>query len=427
MIPQTQDIGPSDWRPPLVALIGIGMGKEDLSLRASRWIDRAEVLAGGTRHLDLFPDHTADMIAIESPLEAFFERIGEVSEAKRTAVLASGDPFFFGIGSRLVKHLGRDRVLAIPNVSAVQSLFARLGESWEDVRVMSLHGRAEAQTASWLRELRRRPRMVLFTDPHHTPAWIARQLLDAGFSDRILVVAEDLGLPTEYVAWYPLDEARDRSFSPLNLVAILPAADSSEGAVGADHMGPVLGLAEEAFRHEAGLITKLEVRAVVLAYLQIEPGLVMWDLGAGSGSVSIEAARMAALKQVFAVERDPARFSQLVENVKRFRCFEIQPICGSAPEPLNLLPDPDRVFIGGSGTDLECMLQQVAARLRPGGRVVQTMVTLDTLETARSFWQGKPFDLNIAQLQVSRAVPIGKSLRLEPLNPVFIITVWRRP
>jgi precorrin-6Y C5,15-methyltransferase (decarboxylating) len=135
---------------------------------------------------------------------------------------------------------------------------------------------------------------------------------------------------------------------------------------------------------------------------------------------------MAPLKGVFAVEKSPARFHQLVENIRRFRCFEIRPVNGEAPEALDGLPDPDRVFIGGGGVGIQEILRVVESRLRPGGRVVLTAVALDTLEAARSFFQGKPFDFTLSQVQVSRSVPIGKSARLEPINPVFVVSAWRR-
>jgi len=422
---ETIYLDPDGWTPPVVALIGMGMGRDDLSLNALRWLERAEVLAGGKRHLELFPEHGGERIILQSPLEEAVERLSNLSARKRTAVLASGDPFFFGIGQRLVKSLGKERIIAFPNVTSVQALFARLGESWEDVKTISLHGREGASRyAEWLRLVGAHPKTALFTDPGHTPAWIAEQLCGAGITDRYMVVAEDLGLPAETIRRFSLEEAGKESFSPLNLVALFPKDSVEENGLRPSGRS-VLGLPESAFRHEAGMITKMEVRAVVLAHLQLEADLVLWDLGAASGSVSIEAARLAPLRRAFAVEKNGARFKDLVENVKRFRCPEIQPILGRAMEVLDRLPDPDRVFIGGSGGDLHEILSVVANRLSSGGRVVQTAVTLDTLDDARSFWSGRPFETSVTQLQINRSVPIGKTQRLESLNPVFIITAWK--
>lgn len=431
---------PEEWRPPTLLLVGMGMGRDDLSPKVLQCLDRAEVLAGGKRHLDSFPDFRGEKIPLASTLEKFIERLDHISRERRTAVLASGDPFYFGLGRRLVKALGRERIIAFPNITSVQALFARLGEGWEDVRVLSLHGGGRSpQHADWLGAVRSSPKLVLFTDPQHHPGWIAQQLLDAGMAERSLIVAEDLGLPTENIEHLSLEETRSRSFSPLNLVVITAAAPAVDPVNNAGTAGwkacstlttgesfPVFGLPESAFEHEAGMITKMEVRAVVLAHLQLKPGLIMWDLGAGSGSVSIEAARLVPLQQVIAVEKHHGRFEALRQNVKNLGGPEAQVVFGSAGDVIDQLPDPDRVFIGGSGDELPGLLERVTERLRPGGRVVQTVVTLDTLGAVRSFWRGKPFEISIIQLQVNRSTAISESLRFEALNPVFVVSVWSK-
>jgi len=416
----------NEWRPPLVLLVGLGMGKDDLSMKVLRWLQHAEVLAGGRRHLDFFPDFTGEKIPLESPLEEFIESLKDISERRRTAVLASGDPLYFGIGRRLVTALGRERVIAFPNITSIQALFSCLGEPWEDVKVLSLHGGVRSpQPTEWLRAVRSSSRVALFTDPHHHPGWIAERLLDVGMADRSLIIGEDLGLPTENIRRMSLEEARTSDFSPLSVV-VIAAEDPGNRPGAAVQSLPVFGLPESAFEHDAGMITKMEVRAVVLAHLQLEPGLIVWDLGAGSGSVGIEAARIAPLKQVIAVEKNLKRYEALKQNAKTLGALEIQAVYGSAREVMDQLPDPDRVFIGGSGGELRELLQRVAERLRPEGRVVQTVVALDTLETIRSFWRGKPVELSITQLQVNRSAAIGQALRFEALNPVFVVSVWSK-
>jgi precorrin-6Y C5,15-methyltransferase (decarboxylating) len=453
------NLDPRSWEPPLVVLAGVGMGKDDLSLRTLSWIQRAQVLVGSRRVLEYFTDHPGEKCAFASSLEGALQEALPQSETRRTLVLASGDPLFYGVGRRLVRLLGKERLTILPNITSVQALFARMAEPWEDVRILSLHGRSGS---NWLGEVRQHARLAVFTDPQHTPAWIARQLLGAGVTDRCLVVGEDLGSSKERVQMLSVKEASEGSFSPLNLTAILPSSflDSSiacqqracargapsgrdvnreappiparlPGQVSGTSMAgpmpeaalPLLGLVDGAFRHQAGLITKMEVRAVVLAHLQLMANQVLWDVGAGSGSVAIEAARLAPLRYVAAMEKDPGRYEDLVANVTRFCCGAIRTVHGAAPEVLCDLPDPDRVFLGGTGGNLIAILQVVAERLRPGGRVVHTAVTLDTLEQIRAFWRERAVDLSVTQLQVGRSVPIGDSLRLEALNPVFIVAV----
>ncbi len=172
------------------------------------------------------------------------------------------------------------------------------------------------------------------------------------------------------------------------------------------------------------MITKMEIRAVALALLQLEPGQTLWDIGAGTGSISIEAARIARLSRVFAVEKNRSRYSNLLENLERFGVSGVQAVCANASEAIGAFPDPDRVFIGGSGDDLGTVLESVARRLLPGGRVVQTVVVLQTLEKVSTFWKDRDFELSVVQLQVNRSVPTGSGLRFEALNPVFIVSAW---
>lgn len=422
-------LDPNEWNPPLLAIVGMGMGKDDLTFKTLAWIERAEVLAGGKRHLEWFPEHPGIKVTIQPSFDAFLVELDAISTQRRTVVLASGDPLFFGIARRLLARMGRERIAVFPNVTSVQALFGRLAEPWEDVTVVSLHGRNDrpAKKLAWLRQIRGHSRMVFLTDPNHTPAWIAERMLEAGIGGRTFVVAEDLGLPSEQIHRLSMDEVVGRRFSALNIVAVLPPpGEDRVQEETPEEQAPVMGIAEDAFRHEAGLITKTEVRAVVLAHLQLQPGLVVWDLGAASGSVSIEASRIVSLKEVIAVEKNERRYLDLLENVKRFHCARIRPLHGNVSELAGKLPDPDRVFIGGSGGELLRILEIVAARLRSDGVVVQTAVTVESLAAAAAFWQDRSFDLSIVQVQINRSVPIGEALRLEASNPVFVISARRK-
>ncbi len=418
---------PEDWSPPRVLLVGMGMGRADLSSHALQWIRAAEVLFGGRRHLESFPDHAGKKIPLGKSLDESLAELDALSRRSRTAVLASGDPLYYGIGRRMFGALGRDRIHVIPNMTAVQALFARIGAPWEDVRVISLHGRDGSEgEQDWRSAVREGATVALFTDQRRTPAWVARRLIEEEIPGCGLIVGEDLGLDTERVRRFAPAEALNCDFSALNLCVVVPAEGPERpGGESANLTGekpPVFGMEESALAHEAGLITKLEVRAVALAHLQLQKGLVLWDIGAGSGSISIEASRIAALQRVIALEKNVDRFQQLVENIAKFGGRRIEPLCGNAVELLAQLPEPHRVFIGGSGGDLRGILEQVAARLLPGGRVVQTAVTLDTFEQMRTFWQGRGWKLNLLQLQVNRSAPIGGSHRFEALNPVFVVT-----
>lgn len=417
----------SDWTPPVIAVIGMGVSAGDLGATALEWITSAQVLAGGKRHLDFFPDHPGERIPIGTPLGDSLQRIGRVSLTKRTVVLASGDPLFFGIGRVLADEFGKERIYIHPNVTSVQAMSARLREPWGELETVSLHGRDERSGMTRIMEkLQRGGKVAVFTDRRHTPKWIAKSVLESGGMGT-MVVAEDLGTASEKIREFTLAEAAgEKEFSPLNIVLLRPG-EYRGGKV--DSVGPrqVFGFFENEFEREAGLITKMEVRAVVLAVLRLEPGQILWDIGAGTGSVSIEAARIAPLRQAFAIEKEESRYSKLRENLEKFGVPRVKAICGAAPGALETLPDPDRVFIGGggSGEALREVLQAVAGRITSGGVVVQTVVLLETLGEVKKFWTAQGFHVSVTQLQASRSVIIGKGIRLEALNPVFIISSWR--
>ncbi len=406
----------------MIAAIGMGSGPQCLGTLVLEWIGEAQILAGSGRHLEFFPDHAGEKLSLKSPLSESLEEIGRISKTKRTAVLCSGDPLFFGIGRTLADRFGRDRLVVIPNVTSVQTLCARVCESWDSIEAVSFHGlKGGTGIGSLLDILDRGRKAAVITDPEHKPQWIARELIKSGQSECKLIIGENLGTPSERVGSFSPSDAAETEFSPLNVILIQPAVKTDKRT----NSGRIFGFDEEAFERQAGMITKMEVRAVVLASLQLGQGQVLWDLGAATGSVSVEAARIARLKQVLAVEKNPARYFKLLQNLEKFGASKVEAVCARASEAIGAFPDPDRVFIGGSGNDLDAILEAVARRLLPDGRVVQTVVLLQTLEKVSAFWKDRGFKVSIVQLQVSRSVPAGKDLRLEALNPVFVVSAWR--
>lgn len=417
---------PADWKPPLIAVIGLGAGPHCLGVQALEWIGSARVLVGSAKHLESFKDHPAEKLPFKSPFSESVEEIGRVSENTRVALICSGDPLFFGIGKTLAERFGKERLFVIPNVTSVQTLCARICESWDSADAVSFHGlKGDGSMERVVEILQKGRKAALITDPRHSPQWVARELLRLGMAECRLFIGEDLGTQSERIGSFSLREAADQEFSPLNVMLVLPGrvvAGSEKGCA----QQRIFGFGEEAFERDAGMITKMEVRAVALATLCLEHGQVLWDLGAATGSVSIEAARIARLKQVFAIEKDPARHGMLVRNLEKFGPLPVKAICGEALEALCALPSPDRVFIGGSGKDLGDILETVSQRLLPGGIVVQTAVLFQTLEKAAAFWESRGFGVSIVQLQVNRSVPTGKDMRLEALNPVFILSARSR-
>ncbi len=401
---------------PEVALIGVGPeGPASLLTPARERIATAEVLAGGDRLLALFPEAPGERLQIGAGFREMLEEIASLCSERSAVVLASGDPLFFGIGRALVDRLGRERVAVFPQVSAVQLAFARVGESWEDARIRSVHGRPLEGLAA---RLRPSLKAAVLTDPRNTPAQVAAALLADGQQGWRASVCEALGTPEERVVEADLEALAGREFHPLNVLLLRREAAPAPSA---------FGVPDEEFdcrRPGRGLMTKREVRAVALAWLRLRPDSVVWDVGAGSGSVGIEAALLAPEGMVFAVERDAESVGRIRENASRHGVPFVRALAGEAPEALAALPDPDAVFIGGSGGHLEDILAVCCRRLRLGGRIVVGAATLETLTGARAAFP-TDWTVEITQVSAARSVPVGGLTRLEGMNPVFLVCARR--
>ncbi|MCP4693322.1 MAG: precorrin-6y C5,15-methyltransferase (decarboxylating) subunit CbiE, partial [Desulfobacterales bacterium] len=284
-----------------VNIIGMGLSPEDLTVKHLRIIEGADILVGGRRHLEYFKeDHPGEKRVIDRDIEGLIRFIKDRRTDASIVVLASGDPLFFGIGPRLIKALGPENVVVHPNISTVAAAFSRLKEPWQEVRVVSLHGRSGEKEL--LDALEGPNAAAVYTDPKKNPAWLARLLLKNGMADVNMCILERLGTPDESMEWHTPEQAADGKFSDPNLVVLKPAA-SPPGVP-----RPLYpGMPDEEFEHEKGLITKSEVRAVTLSKLSLSAGCTFWDLGAGSGSVSIEAGIYVTRGRIFAVEQNPAR------------------------------------------------------------------------------------------------------------------------
>jgi precorrin-6Y C5,15-methyltransferase (decarboxylating) len=376
-------------------------------------VEAATLLCGGERHLAFFADHPGERFVVRANLEALIARLARARADERPVVLASGDPCYFGIAPLLAARLGRERVVVEPHVGSVALAFARLGESWHDALVLSAHGRPLAPLVP--RALAA-PKVVFLTDEENTPAAIAAALLAAGAADRPAHVFEHLGGAAERHTACALADLPTRAFAPLNVLVLLAPT------TGAPIDAPTFGLPEDAYAHRDGQITKAEVRAVSLSKLRLRPGAVLWDVGAGCGSVSLEAAPLLVGGRVYAVERDPAQLEYLQTNAAARPTATLAIVAGEAPEALAALPDPDAVFVGGSGGRLEAVLACAAARLRPGGRLVANFAALEHLHVAAAWLRDRGWPSELVQLGVARGGDLAGLTHLVALNPVWVLT-----
>lgn len=397
-----------------VTIIGTGVCPDDLTENQRSIIASADVLVGGKRLLAPFDDLTCRRYVIDKNLKALGDFLEKEMNDHTIVVLTSGDPLFFGIGAFLVRRLGTNQVRILPNVSAVATAFARLGEPWQEARVISLHGRSH--TGQLLRYLSVGDTVAVYTDPSHDPVWLAALLSRNGLADVTLIVLEQLGTPAERITRTTPAEAQSLTFSDLNLVVLKP--DAKRNTLPAQFPG----MPDDWFVHEKGLITKAEVRAVTLSRLRLFDRAVFWDLGAGSGSICIEAGQSITRGSIFAVEQHASRIVHIRENITRFGIGNIKVVEARLPDGLGELPDPDRIFIGGGGENLQQIICAAASRLRENGIIVINTVLIDNLTTARQTLDRLGVDVDIVQIQVNRGKTMPYSQRFEAVNPVWIIT-----
>jgi precorrin-6Y C5,15-methyltransferase (decarboxylating) len=404
---------------PKVTVVGIGLGPDDLTESHRRAIQAAEVLVGGKRQLAMFAGQTEATWTLGANPRATLEEVKKEAAGKGVVILASGDPLFFGIGQRALEVFGSENVTFLPNVTALQKTFARLKLPWNQARTVSVHGR---KATDLFAELGHAGAIAIYTDPENTPNLLAKFLREYGMANRKVAVVEDIGSEQERCLETDLAGAEGMQFSPLNVMVLHPEEELQPSVR--------LGLEDALFAKEKSLITKRESRALILAELQIEPQGVMWDVGAGSGSVGIEAVRIAPGLRVYGVEKDRARLEMIQDNVRRLGGFGVKVVLGEAPGVLQDLPDPDRVFVGGSGGNLADILEIVEKRLRPGGRAVVSVVTPETLARAQRFVDTAGLAHEWLLLQVGRTVPIQSDKdsllsRFQPQTPLFLLSLWR--
>ncbi|MEO1148791.1 MAG: precorrin-6y C5,15-methyltransferase (decarboxylating) subunit CbiE [Cyanobacteria bacterium J06638_22] len=422
-----------------IAVVGIGLeGAEGLTPTARQVVEQANVLVGSDRHLTYFPDHPAEKIGLGS-MQAAIAQIQACLASQSTppspasiVVLASGDPLFFGIGRLLLQHFTPHQLAFYPHLSSMQLAFSRIKQPWHDACLLSVHGRSPDRLIQALQ--RGEATIALLTDDIQTPHAIARLIQDLALPSRYrLWVCENLGDAAEKVRSFLPEAMPTDPFAPLTVVILTREAEAS--AVLSDTTLatlPTFGIADSlflSFSDRPGLMTKREVRVLALGELSLREDPVIWDIGAGTGSVSVEMARLCPRSTILAIEKSAAGIALIKQNSHRFQCPNITPCYGQAPDILADLPAPDRVFVGGSGGHLLPILDQVAQVLSPKGIIVVAIATLDHLSgimqwldapTQRYRWQG-----HTLQAQLARSVAIASLTRLHPLNPVFLIRLHR--
>jgi precorrin-6Y C5,15-methyltransferase (decarboxylating) len=394
------------------------IGVSGQSLTAEQWpiLRRCATIILSRRHRPLVNGLICPMIDI-SPVAEMIPKLAEALKGGDVALLASGDPLFYGIGRTLIREFGPERIRIHPALSAVQLACARFRTTWDDLTIISLHGRNLQDIPG---RLLQHQRVLLFTDNKNSPDSIAASILATleacEDQERIagitLRVAENLGLSEEYITQGSLAEIAGKQFAPLNMMLMEQTSMVRHDCV--------FGLREEEIQHSRGLITKSEVRAATLHQLRLPPEGVLWDIGGGSGSVSLEAARLCPELSIYTIEKKEEEQANIRANIRTFGTYTMHLVSGEAPEAIADLPTPDRIFIGGSGKRLPAIIEAAVERLPQGGRIVINAVLEQTRSTALRCLAQQGLTLTTSTLAVTRS----SSADSEPqtFNPITLIT-----
>lgn len=402
-------------------LFVLGIADSILSPKQEKILVQCSLIVGTKRFIDLTAHLPCRFMAI-TPLTSALDAIRNTLQQGNVAVLASGDPLFYGIGRRLLSEFPEETVQVYPALSSMQRACALFKIPWDDARITSLHGRNSGHIPGLL--LRNQKNLVL-TDSDNSPDRIASQLLDylqligeTVLPDTIrMLVAEDLGLESENLFRGNLLEASKQKFSSLNILCLLVPKTSANKICSYG-----FGLTEDLIQHSRGLITKNEVRSATLHQLQLPAEGVLWDVGAGSGSLSIEAARSNPKLTVYAIEHKEEEIENIKNNIVKFGCYNIVPVFGRAPESLAHLPAPNRVFIGGSSGSLPSIVELLDKRLDSDGRLVINGVIEKTVKAAPELMKKHSFTVTSSIIKVTRTEPDGRTL---DFNPITIMTGTR--
>lgn len=394
-----------------LSIIGIGEdGLDGLSLTARAAIAEAEIVFGGERHLALVaPIVSGETHAWQTPFSASIDAV-LAARGRKVCVLASGDPFYFGVGATLSRQVDPAQMQVIPQPSAFSLAASRLGWPIQEVACISLHGRPIDLIRPHLHPA---ARILALTSDEHGPGALAALLVEAGFGRSIVTVLEALGGPSESVRSQMADGFMLTGINPLNICAITVAP-----LPGARILALTPGHDDALYEHD-GQITKRDIRAMTLAALAPRRHEVLWDIGAGSGSIGIEWMLADPSLHAVAIESDPKRAARIARNARKFGVPELRVVNGLAPLAMAGLAPPHAIFVGGGGTDPGVMQAAIEA-LRPAGRLVANAVTLEMEQVLLALHAQHGGEL--VRLSVAHAAPLGAVTGWRPAMP---ITQWR--
>jgi len=400
-----------------VYITGIGPGSMDMvTPHAMRIIDGCDVLMGGRRNLELFRHLNKEEVAIGSDIEKVCQYILENMEHKEICVLATGDPGIFSISRYLKKRLETVTFEIVPGISSLQYLCGRLGTNWDDMAVISMHGRDEGNLPV---VVRRNKKIAVFTGGGTSPADVCKLLMKNGFTDAVVTVGERLSYPDERIVSGMPVELSQMSFESLSLMII-----ENTSSKGPDRYWKYRtpGIPDSMFLRGNVPMNKEEVRTIAIAKLRLKEDSIVIDVGAGTGSVSIECALICGKGKVYAVEKEKEAVELIRMNIDKFAAENVTVIEGSAPDILQGLPAPDRVFIGGTGGNMDSIFEWIAKSTNKVRVVVNAISPESVYEALKSMEKWGYKDAELVNAAVSKGCRAGGKHIMKAMNPIYIIS-----
>ena len=398
---------------PWLRVVGIGdRGLDGLSKQARELISTAEIVIGGKRHLSLMPKTAQEHIVWPSPISILLNKLAEFRGTK-TCVLATGDPMCYGIGASLCKAFPIQEMIILPSPSALSLACARMGWPHQDVELVTLHGRPLAILRSYLQPL---AKIVVLSNDENSPREVAELLTEQGFGNSQITVLEHMGGSSERRIEGIARSWNEKPGAGFNTIAI-EILSSPETVLVTRHPG----LEDDLFIND-GMLTKKEVRAITLSALQPYPGGLLWDVGAGSGSVGIEWMRLSPRSLAIAIEEDVDRAATIVKNANQLGTPKLQVINAHAPECLLSLPRPNAIFIGG-GIATKGLFDKCWESLHEGGCLVTNVVTIEGEEilTRKQAQLGG----SVTKITISKSEPLGKYRGWRSQMPVTQLRLFK--
>jgi precorrin-6Y C5,15-methyltransferase (decarboxylating) len=403
-----------------ITIVGVGDdGSPGLSQQAIEVIQRASTLFGSSTLLERFPNFQGEKRALGSDLDRLATELENAPIG--SVVLASGDPLFYGTARFLCERLGKETFEVIPHVSSMQLAFARVKESWDEAYLANV---ANQPLERILERIRTTEKAGVFTSEQVPPSRIAELLIAKGVYYFTAYVCENLGAPDERVTKLELLDLVQQNFAPLNVLVLLRHNGTPDQQILTKNRR-IFGNPDEFFkqsRPKRGLLTTSEVRAIALSEMNLRADSIVWDIGAGSGSVAIEAALLASQGKVYAIEMDAEDYGLMLENAKTFGVENLVGVLDEAPKAWETLPDPHSIFVGGTGRAVASLVQACWPRLQPSGTLVVNMMSIEYVSELQQYLiRELGLEPQLWMVQISKGTYQLEKHRFETSNPSFLM------